>query len=332
MLIANETVASYLRDSGNPSVYRIHEIPEPERLEMMRTVLSSFDLPVPDADEVKPADFQQLIEKSKGTDAEAVVQTIALRSMQQARYSTVNAGHFGLASKCYTHFTSPIRRYPDLMVHRLIRQFQSEGKLTEKEASLSLSFHTQAADQASTRERVAVEAERETDDLKKAEYMVPFVGEAFDAHITGITSFGLFVGLENGIEGLIHISLLTDDDYEFDEASYTMRGRLGGHVYRLGDSIEVTLAKVNTDRCEIDFVPGRVDSLEDLQQRMAASMEKRHHRSKETTKRDWMNDAGHKPGKKDKKGKKNKKNSRVKKSGRKTKKKKARKGRKTGRK
>lgn len=332
MLIANETVASYLRDSGNPSVYRIHEIPEPERLEMMRTVLSSFDLPVPDADEVKPADFQQLIEKSKGTDAEAVVQTIALRSMQQARYSTVNAGHFGLASKCYTHFTSPIRRYPDLMVHRLIRQFQSEGKLTEKEASLSLSFHTQAADQASTRERVAVEAERETDDLKKAEYMVPFVGEAFDAHITGITSFGLFVGLENGIEGLIHISLLTGDDYEFDEASYTMRGRLGGHVYRLGDSIEVTLAKVNTDRCEIDFVPGRVDSLEDLQQRMAASMEKRHHRSKETTKRDWMNDAGHKPGKKDKKGKKNKKNSRVKKSGRKTKKKKARKGRKTGRK
>ena len=177
-----------------------------------------------------------------------------------------------------------------------------------------------------------MEAERETDDLKKAEYMVPFVGEAFDAHITGITSFGLFVGLENGIEGLIHISLLTDDDYEFDEASYTMRGRLGGHVYRLGDSIEVTLAKVNTDRCEIDFVPGRVDSLEDLQQRMAASMEKRHHRSKETTKRDWMNDAGHKPGKKDKKGKKNKKNSRVKKSGRKTKKKKARKGRKTGRK
>ena len=332
MLIANETVASYLRDSGNPSVYRIHEIPEPERLEMMRTVLSSFDLPVPDADEVKPADFQQLIEKSKGTDAEAVVQTIALRSMQQARYSTVNAGHFGLASKCYTHFTSPIRRYPDLMVHRLIRQFQSKGKLTEKEASLSLSFHTQAADQASTRERVAVEAERETDDLKKAEYMVPFVGEAFDAHITGITSFGLLVGLENGIEGLIHISLLTDDDYEFDEASYTMRGRLGGHVYRLGDSIEVTLAKVNTDRCEIDFVPGRVDSLEDLQQRMAASMEKRHHRSKETTKRDWMNDAGHKPGKKDKKGKKNKKNSRVKKSGRKTKKKKARKGRKTGRK
>ena len=332
MLIANETVASYLRDSGNPSVYRIHEIPEPERLEMMRTVLFSFDLPVPEADEVKPADFQQLIEKSKGTDAEAVVQTIALRSMQQARYSTVNAGHFGLASECYTHFTSPIRRYPDLMVHRLIRQFQREGKLTEKEASLSLSFHTQAADQASTRERVAVEAERETDDLKKAEYMVPFVGEAFDAHITGITSFGLFVGLENGIEGLIHISLLTDDDYEFDEATYTMRGRLGGHVYRLGDPIEVTLAKVNTERCEIDFVPGRVDSLEDLQQRMAASMEKRHHRSKETTKRDWMNDTGHTSGKKDKKGRKNKKNSRVKKSGRKSKKKKARKGRKAGRK
>lgn len=250
MLIANETVACYLWDSENPSVYRIHELPEPERLDMMRTVLSSFNLPMPDTESVKPADFQKLLEMTKGTDEAAVVQTIALRSMQQARYSTTNAGHFGLASECYTHFTSPIRRYPDLMVHRLIRQYQRRGKLTEEESQQSLSYHTIAADQASSRERIAVEAERETDDLKKCQYMLPFIGQPFEAHITGITSFGLFVGLENGIEGLVHISLLTDDDYEFDEASYTLRGQHGGKVYRLGDAMEVTLAQVNVENAK----------------------------------------------------------------------------------
>lgn len=323
MLIANETVACYLRDSDNPAVYRIHETPEPERLDMMRTVLSSFNLPLPETDEVKPADFQKLLEMTKGTDEAAVVQTIALRSMQQARYSTVNAGHFGLASECYTHFTSPIRRYPDLMVHRLIRAYQKDGRLKEKEAQLSLSYHTIAADQASTRERVAVEAERETDDLKKCQYMLPFLGQPFAAHVTGITSFGLFVGLENGIEGLVHISLLTDDDYEFDEASYTLRGARSGRVYRLGDPMEVTLAQVNMEKSEIDFVPGRYESLADVQKLMAASNERRHHRKhhdkdQDTTKRNWFAGAigkkssknSKKNKKKDKKNKKNKKNAR----------------------
>lgn len=306
MLIANETVATYLKDSKNPSVYRVHETPEPERLEMMNTVLSSFNLPMPNTDDVKPLDFQKLIDVSKGTEAELVVQTIALRSMQQARYSTTNAGHFGLASTCYTHFTSPIRRYPDLMVHRLIRQYQHKGRLSEQEAQQSLEFHTIAADQSSARERIAVEAERETDDLKKAQYMVPFVGQPFDAHITGITSFGLFVSLENGIEGLVHISLLTEDDYEFDEATYTMRGRLGGHVYRLGDAMEVTLAKVNTEKCEIDFVPGKVESLTDLQNILARSQEKRHHHNhgSSTSPRDWMKGSSKGKSKKERRGKK----------------------------
>lgn len=323
MLIANETVACYLRDSDNPSVYRIHETPEPERLDMMRTVLSSFNLPMPATDEVKPADFQKLLEMTKGTNEAAVVQTIALRSMQQARYSTVNAGHFGLASECYTHFTSPIRRYPDLMVHRLIRAYQTQGKLAEKDAQLSLSYHTIAADQASTRERVAVEAERETDDLKKCQYMVPFIGQPFEARVTGITSFGLFVGLENGIEGLVHISLLTDDDYEFDEASYTLRGARSGRVYRLGDAMEVTLAQVNVEKGEIDFVPGRYESLADVQKLMAASNERRHHKKsrshdKDTTKRNWFAGAiGNKKGKKNKK--KDKKNKKMKKNARKSK-------------
>lgn len=328
MLIANETVASYLRDSKNPSVYRIHEIPEPERLEMMRTVLSTFSLPVPTGDDVKPADFQKLLKLSQGTNAEAVVQTIALRSMQQARYSTNNAGHFGLASACYTHFTSPIRRYPDLMVHRLIRQYQQRGKLTEEEAQLSLSYHTIAADQASSRERIAVEAERETDDLKKAQYMLPFIGQPFTAHVTGITSFGLFVGLENGIEGLIHISLLTDDVYAFDEATYTLRGQHSGKVFRLGDVLDVTLAKVNVEKCEIDFVPGIIESLHDLQHMMAVSAERRHKNGsqKEETKRTWFSGAVS-----GKKGKKNKKDKKLNKKGR-GKKGKSRKGRKSKRK
>ena len=304
MLIANETVASYLQNSENPSVYRIHEIPEPERIEMMRTVLASFNLPLPDAEHATPAQFQKLLSLSEHTDAELIVQTIALRSMQQARYSTVNAGHFGLASECYIHFTSPIRRYPDLMIHRLIRQYQEKGKLKEKDAQLSLSYHTVAADQASTRERIAVDAERETDDLKKAQYMVPFIGQPFDAHITGITAFGLFVGLENGIEGLIHISLLTDDMYEFDEATYTMRGQLSGKVYHLGDALQVTLAKVNVEKCEIDFVPGVIESLEDLQQLMQASADRRHKKSgrKEDGSSSWLPNGA--AAKKMKKGKK----------------------------
>lgn len=329
MLIANETVAAYLRDSENPAVYRVHETPEPERLEMMRTVLASFDLPVPSGDDVKPADFQKLLKQSKGTSAELVVQTIALRSMQQARYSTNNAGHFGLASECYTHFTSPIRRYPDLMVHRLIRQNKKRGKLTQEEAQQSLAYHTIAADQASSRERIAVEAERETDDLKKAQYMVPFIGQPYEAHITGITSFGLFVGLENGIEGLVHISLLTDDIYEFDEGTYTMRGQHGGRIYHLGDMMEVTLAKVNVEKCEIDFVPGKVESLEDLRQLMAAGAERRHKKNgsrsgkQEVTKRNWFAGAAD-----SQKGKKKKKDKKIKKKGKKDKKRKGKKSRK----
>ncbi len=331
MLIANETVASYLRDSENPTVYRIHETPEAERIENLRKVLASFSLPVPETEEIKPADFQKLLAVAKGTDAELVVQTITLRSMQQACYSTENAGHFGLASECYTHFTSPIRRYPDLMVHRLIRQFQRDGKLRQSEASQSLSWHTIAAAQASARERIAVEAERETDDLKKAEYMVPFIGEPFDAHVTGITPFGLFVGLENGIEGLIHISFLTDDAYEFDELTYTMVGRNGGKVYRLGDPIQVTLANVNVEKCEIDFVPGTVDSLDDLKRMMAARTERRHKGGSagaKTEKRDWISAAqssskkSKAAKKKDKKSKKMNKRKQGKKSGKKAGKKK----------
>ena len=194
MLIANETVSCYLRDSDNPSVYRIHEIPEPERLDMMRTVLSSFNLPVPDSEHVKPADFQKLLETTKGTDEAAVVQTIALRSMQQARYATANAGHFGLASDCYTHFTSPIRRYPDLQIHRIIKE-QLRGRLKEERIEHYREILPEVAKHSSEMERRADEAERETDKLKKVEYMEQHIGEEYEGVISGVTGWGLYVEL-----------------------------------------------------------------------------------------------------------------------------------------
>jgi ribonuclease R len=322
MLIANETVASYLRDSENPTVYRIHETPEPEKVAMLRTVLNGFNLPIPSGDDIKPVDFQRLLSQTKGTEAQLVVETVTLRTMQQAKYSTIDTGHFGLASECYTHFTSPIRRYPDLMVHRLIRNFQQKGKLSDKEAEKSLAWHTIAAEQASQRERVAVEAERETDDLKKTEYMAPFIGEAFEAHVSGITPFGLFVSLDNGIEGLVHVSLFTDDIYEFDESRYVMAGLHGGKVFRLGDAMTVTLAKVNIEKCELDFVPGKVESLADLQHMMDARAERRSgHQSnnKDKTGRTGMSihQAGHK-NVKSMTAKKGKKTRKGKKSGKKT--------------
>lgn len=275
MLIANETVGTYLKNTKNPSVYRVHEKPEAARMEMLRTVLSGFSLPFPTGTDPQPADFQALLTATRGTPEEAVVQMMTLRSLQQARYDIQNLGHFGLASVCYTHFTSPIRRYPDLLVHRLLRQYWQKGRLSEAEAAHSAAFYTTAAEQASMRERIAVEAERETEAVKKAQYMMPFIGEPFQAHITGLAPFGMFVGLENGIEGLIHISYLTEDVYTFDETTYTLRGTYGGHVYHLGDALEVTLARVNMERCEIDFVPGTVDGLADLQKLLAAGEARR---------------------------------------------------------
>ena len=175
MLIANETVGTYLKNTKNPSVYRVHEKPEAARMEMLRTVLSGFSLPFPTGTDPQPADFQALLTATRGTPEEAVVQMMTLRSLQQARYDIQNLGHFGLASACYTHFTSPIRRYPDLLVHRLLRQYWQKGRLSEAEAAHSAAFYTTAAEQASMRERIAVEAERETEAVKKAQYMLSLI-------------------------------------------------------------------------------------------------------------------------------------------------------------
>lgn len=261
MLIANETVATYLSNTDKPSIYRIHERPSEEKLNALQTVVTylgkSFHF---DADTIEPRDIQSFLDSIQGTEVEQIAQIMTLRSMQQARYSPVNAGHFGLASKCYTHFTSPIRRYPDLIVHRLLKKAlhwrNGYTQYDDTEAYLS-----KAAEHCSIQEQVAVAAERDTLDLKKVQYMEPFVGEVFEGRISSITSFGMFVELENGIDGLVHIATLTDDYYFFDEEHFLLVGRQSGKEYHLGQEVTVTLVKADSAKKQIDFVLGAVEDI-----------------------------------------------------------------------
>ncbi len=209
--------------------------------------------------DVKPKDMQQLLEFVKGKDIAAVIEVMALRSLPQACYSTENVGHFGIASSCYTHFTSPIRRYSDLLVHRLIKQLLYK-KLRKSEQEKQMEFLKKAVDHISMTEQNATDAERETTELKMTEYMEPFVGEPFDAHITGVTKFGVFVGLENGVEGLVHISTMDDDEYVYNEESMQLTGRFNGVQYSLGMPVRVTLIKADKDKHEIDFIMGEIHS------------------------------------------------------------------------
>ncbi len=268
MLIANETVASHLEKTGNPSIYRVHEKPSVEKITVLQQVLNAFDKQLDIEEEVRPIEFQRLVREVKGTDLEAVVQIMVLRSMQQAQYGTENQGHFGLASACYTHFTSPIRRYPDLLVHRLLKKYALKEEFNVSRMSAYLQ---EAAAQSSERERLSAEAERDTENMKRAEYMKPHEGEVFEGQISSIMGFGMFVSLENGVEGLVHISTMTDDEYFYDEIACRLIGARSGKIYRLGDRVTVTLAQVNLERYEIDFVLGRIENLSDLQ----AMMEKR---------------------------------------------------------
>ena len=191
---------------------------------------------------------------------------MTLRSLATACYSTDNVGHFGIASTCYTHFTSPIRRYSDLLVHRLIRQ-QLGRRLTKQAEEKQAAFLMKAAEHISLTEQNAVDAERETTSLKMTEYMEPFVGEPFDAHITGVTKFGLFVGLDNGVEGLIHVSTMEDDEYLYNEETMTLTGRFNGKKYSLGMPVRVTLVRADKDKQEVDFIMGEIHSPLNLEKR-----------------------------------------------------------------
>jgi len=189
-----------------------------------------------------------------GRPEERLITTVALRSMKQAVYQTENVGHFGLAAKYYTHFTSPIRRYPDLIVHRLLRQWLQAPKLKASEVEPLSDKLEIIADHSSIRERAAADAERATVELKKCEYMADHIGEEYDGVISGVTAFGMFVELANGVEGLVHISSLMDDYYEFYEERYALVGTHTGHQYRLGDKVRIEVLQVNISDVSIDFI------------------------------------------------------------------------------
>ncbi|NGZ77170.1 ribonuclease R [Saccharibacillus alkalitolerans] len=256
MLAANETVAEHFSKAKVPFLYRIHEDPAQEKLEAFAAFAANLGYQVKGTrgGTIQPSELQSLLEEVQDTPEQKAISTLLLRSMKQAKYDSANLGHFGLAAEFYTHFTSPIRRYPDLVIHRVIGEvLDNGGKLTaQREEHLSARM-PDYAQQSSIRERVAVDAERDTDQLKKAEYMMDKVGETFEGVIGSVTSFGLFVELENTVEGLIHISNLTDDYYHFDEARMTLVGERTSRIFRIGDIVEIRVAKVSMEEHTIDF-------------------------------------------------------------------------------
>lgn len=252
MLVCNETVAEHMFWSHLPFVYRIHEDPDEEKLEKFREFIYNLGYIVKWNGEVKPRNLQEILEKVKGKKEETVVSTLLLRSMMRAKYSPECVGHFGLAAKYYCHFTSPIRRYPDLQIHRIIKEFIN-GKIDDDRSKKLTALVDYAARQSSERENIATEAEREVDNLKKAEYMLDRIGEEFEGIVSSVTSFGMFVELPNTIEGLIHITALDDDYYIYDENHLCLMGERTKKIYRLGDFVKVRCSKVDIPNREIYF-------------------------------------------------------------------------------
>lgn len=238
MLLANETVAEHTLKKKIPSLYRVHELPTPEKVLTLNNLLAHFSLHLNSGK--KPAEFQKVLSKVKNLPAEKIITSYALRTMQQARYSPENLGHFGIAAEYYTHFTSPIRRYPDLIVHRALR-------------GVSMKNLDEISKQSSDRERRAIEIEREALDLKAAEYMTRFIGQNFDGVIESVTNFGFFVELDNGVDGLVRAAELHGDYYEYVEREFALIGRRTGKSYHIGDSVRVKLISANEKLRQLTF-------------------------------------------------------------------------------
>lgn len=255
MLAANETVAEHFHWLKVPFLYRIHEDPDQEKLQRFIEFVSNFGYVVRGkGNTVHPRALQTLLDEIEGKKEQTVISTMMLRSMKQAKYDSESKGHFGLAAEFYSHFTSPIRRYPDLVIHRVIREvFESGNTLTPKRQEFLQERMPIIAQQSSERERVAVDAERDTDALKKAEFMLDKVGEEFDGIISSVTNFGMFIELENTVEGLIRLSDLTDDYYHFHELHMALIGERTSNMFRIGDEAKVRVARVNMDDYTIDF-------------------------------------------------------------------------------
>ncbi len=254
MILANETVAEHMYWLEAPFVYRVHEQPDAEDFQELNEFLHRLGYHIAcGADNLHPRAFQEVLENIHGKPEERVISTVMLRSMKHARYAATCLGHFGLASKYYSHFTSPIRRYPDLVIHRIIREYPKKNKPGKDRLDRLQEFVAAAADQSSIREKVAEEAERESVDMKKVEYMQRHLGEVFPGFISSVLPFGLFVELENTVEGLVHVSTLTDDYYEYLEDRLAFIGQHTNKILKIGDPVKVQVVKVNVAAREIDF-------------------------------------------------------------------------------
>lgn len=255
MLIANETVAEDFFWQELPFVYRSHENPEPEKMMKLSLFINNFGYGIKTGsgvDGVHPKEIQKLLRRIEGSPQEALISRLTLRSMKQAKYTTTAGGHFGLATQYYCHFTSPIRRYPDLQIHRIIKE-NLHGGLSEKRIRHYNAILPEVADSTSTTERRADDAERETEKLKKVQYMSRHIGEVYEGVISGITGYGLYVELPNTVEGMIHVTSLCDDYYYYDDEHYEMVGQDSGNVYKLGEKVVIQVVKADMQSRTIDF-------------------------------------------------------------------------------
>ena len=257
MLLANETVAEDFYWQSVPFLYRTHDTPDPEKMKQLSVFINNFGYFIRmQQGEIHPKELQKLLDKIEGTPEEPLLARLTLRSMKQAKYTTECSGHFGLAARYYTHFTSPIRRYPDLQIHRIIKE-AIHGGLKEKRQAHYEQLLPQVAVQTSALERRAEEAERETEKLKKCEYMAKHIGEIFEGVISGVSNWGFYVELPNTVEGMVHISELRDDYYIFDESRYELTGELTKKTYKLGQPVRVIVSGTDRMLRTIDFVLDR---------------------------------------------------------------------------
>ena len=253
MLVCNETIAEHMYWAQMPFLYRIHEEPDAEKINSFNKFIHNFGYVIKGSQDIHPKELQRLTKEIKGKKEETLINTLLLRSLKKARYSSEPDVHFGLAAKYYCHFTAPIRRYPDLQIHRIIKSY-NKGRLGEKEQAKLERILPGVADHTSTTERRAEEAEREVDDLKKAEYMSKRIGNEYEGMVSSLTHFGMFVQLDNTVEGLVHFSNMLDDYYKFDEEKYYIIGEHTKKIYRLGDIVKIRVVGADLVRRTVDFM------------------------------------------------------------------------------
>jgi len=263
MLLANETVAGHLVDQSMPSLHRVHEAPDVKKVAEFEAFIEPLGYGLgATGRSVTPKDFQKLVDRMRGTPEERPIAALMLRTMQKARYDAVSLGHFGLAAEHYTHFTSPIRRYPDLVVHRALRESR-RGQVTDARREELQDDLPEVAKHTSDMERRADDAERELLQWKKVRFMADKVGDEYEGYITGVAPFGLFIELiEHFVEGLVHISSMADDFYRYLEQQHVLRGENTKKLYRLGDKVRVQVVRVNMERRQVEL--GLVDILESV--------------------------------------------------------------------